>query len=185
MRGCSQESSSLVKERFMIGKVIRDTYRIYDEIGRGSVATVYLAKDLEHNRVVALKVIHPELAEENQFARRFQREAKLLARLDSPHAIKVLDYGEEEGLAFIVLEYMEGRTLAAILEEERALEMEWALSLASGQSCGGLPEQRSRSPRVGQGWLRPVAQPQGSGGLHRPGVVQDGQRPRLGFRLHT
>jgi len=114
----------------MIGKTIKDIYRIYDEIGQGAVATVYLAKDLERNRVVALKIIHPELAEESQFARRFQREAKLLARLDSPHAIKVLDYGEEEGLAFIVLEYMEGRTLSAILEEEGALEVEWALSLA-------------------------------------------------------
>jgi serine/threonine protein kinase len=114
----------------MIGKVIRGTYRIYDEIGQGSVATVYLAKGLERNRVVALKVIHPDLAEESQFARRFQREAKLLTRLDSPHAIKVLDYGEEEGLIFIVLEYMEGRTLAAILEEGGALEVEWALSLA-------------------------------------------------------
>jgi serine/threonine protein kinase len=120
----------MVKERFMIGKVIRDTYRIYDEIGQGSVATVYLAKDLERNRVVALKLIHPELAEKSQFARRFQREAKLLARLDSPHAIKVLDYGEEEGLTFIILEYVEGRTLAATLEEEGALEIEWALSLA-------------------------------------------------------
>jgi len=114
----------------MIGKMIKDTYRIYDEIGRGSVATVYLAKDLQRNRVVALKVIHPELAEESQFVRRFQREAKLLARLDSPHAIKVLDYGEEEDRAFIVLEYVEGKTLTAILEEEGALEVEWALSLA-------------------------------------------------------
>jgi serine/threonine protein kinase len=114
----------------MIGKVIKDTYRIYDEIGQSLVATVYLAKDLKRNRVVALKVIHPELAEESQFARRFQREAKLLAKLDSSHAVKVLDYGEEEGLAFIVLEYVEGRTLAAILEEEGALEVEWALSLA-------------------------------------------------------
>jgi serine/threonine protein kinase len=114
----------------MIGKVIKDTYRIYDEIGQGSVATVYLAKDLERNRVVALKIIQPELAEESQFARRFRREAKLLAKLDSPHVIKVLDFGEEEGIAFIVLEYVEGRTLAAILEEEGALEVEWALSLA-------------------------------------------------------
>jgi serine/threonine protein kinase len=120
----------MAKERFMIGRVIRDTYRIYDEIGQGSVATVYLAKDLERNRVVALKVIHPELAEESQFARRFRREAKLLTKLDSPHIIKVLDYGSDEGVDFIALEYMEGRTLSVILEEEGALEVEWALSLA-------------------------------------------------------
>jgi serine/threonine protein kinase len=114
----------------MIGKVIRDTYRIYDEIGQGSVATVYLAKDLERNRMVALKIIHPELAKESPFARRFQREAKLLTKLDSPHIIRVLDYGSYEGVDFIALEYMEGRTLSAILEEEGALEVEWALSLA-------------------------------------------------------
>jgi serine/threonine protein kinase len=114
----------------MIGKVIKDTYRIYDEIGQGSVATVYLAKDLKRDRVVALKIIRPELAEESQFVRRFQREAKLLSKLDSPHIIRVLDYGSYEGVDFIALEYMEGRTLSAILEEEGALEMEWALSLA-------------------------------------------------------
>jgi serine/threonine protein kinase len=120
----------MLKERFMIGKVIRNTYRIYDEIGQGTVATVYLAKDLERNQVVALKIIHPELAEQSQFARRFRRQARLLTKLDSPHTVKVLDYGSDEGVDFIVLEYVEGRALAAILEEEGALEVQQALSFA-------------------------------------------------------
>lgn len=114
----------------MIGKVIKDTYRIYDAIGHSSTSTVYLAKDLERNQVVALKVIHPELAGEGQFARRFRREAELLSRLDSSHAVKVLDYGSDEGVDFIVLEYVEGRTLSQILDEDGTLEVERALSLA-------------------------------------------------------
>jgi serine/threonine protein kinase len=114
----------------MIGQVIKDTYRIVDAIGQSSTSTVYLAKELERNHVVALKVIRPELAGEGQFARRFRREAELLSRLDSSHAVKVLDYGSDEGVDFIVLEYVEGRTLSEILDEDGTLEVERALSLA-------------------------------------------------------
>ena len=73
----------------MIGKVIKNNYKIMDEIGPGSVATVYLAKDMAPNQVVALKIIHPEQAAEGQFLQRFQREAKLLQMLSSPQAVKV------------------------------------------------------------------------------------------------
>jgi serine/threonine protein kinase len=114
----------------MIGKVIKNNYRIMDEIGQGSVATVYLAKDTARNLVVALKIIHPEQAAEGQFLQRFQREAKLLQMLSSPQAVKVFDYGEDEGLNFIVLEYVQGRTLAGILEEEGLLEVNDALDIA-------------------------------------------------------
>jgi serine/threonine protein kinase/Tol biopolymer transport system component/ABC-type branched-subunit amino acid transport system substrate-binding protein len=114
----------------MIGKVIKDNYKIIDEIGRGSVATVYLTKDIAHNQVVALKIIHPERAAEGQFLQRFQREAKLLQMLSSPQAVKVLDYGEDEGLNFIALEYVQGKTLVSILEEEGPLEVNRALDIA-------------------------------------------------------
>ncbi len=114
----------------MIGEVIKSNYKIIDEIGRGSVATIYLAKDLAQNRMVALKIIHPEQAAEGQFLQRFRREAKLLQMLSSPQAVKVFDYGEEEGLDFIVLEYVQGRTLTSILEEEGPLEVNRALDIA-------------------------------------------------------
>ena len=114
----------------MMSKVIKNNYRIMDEIGQGSVATVYLAKDTARNQVVALKLIHPEQAAEGQFLQRFQREVKLLRMLSSPQAVKVLDYGEDEGLNFIVLEYVQGETLASILEEERPLEVNRALDIA-------------------------------------------------------
>ncbi|MDH4135700.1 MAG: protein kinase, partial [Anaerolineae bacterium] len=114
----------------MIGKVIKDNYKIVDEIGQGSVAAVYLAKDIVRNQVVALKIIHPERAAEGQFLQRFRREAKLLQMLSSPQAVKVLDYGEDEGLNFIALEYVQGETLAGILEEEGLLEANRALDIA-------------------------------------------------------
>ena len=76
----------------MIGKVIKDNYEIIGEIGRGSVATVYLAKDTARNLVVAFKIIHPEQAAGGQFLQRFQREARLLQMLSSPQAVKVFDY---------------------------------------------------------------------------------------------
>ena len=114
----------------MIGKIVKDNYKVMDEIGRGSVATVYLAKDIARNQVVALKIIHPDLAKEGEFLRRFRREAQLLARLDTPHAVRVYDYGEEDGLDFIVLEYVQGKTLAATLDAEGPLEVERALDLA-------------------------------------------------------
>ena len=114
----------------MIGKVIKNNYRIVDEIGRGSVAAVYLAKDVARNQVVALKIIHPEQAAEGQFLQRFQREARLLQMLSSPQAVKVFDYGQDEELNFIALEYVQGRTLASILEEEGPLEVNGALGIA-------------------------------------------------------
>jgi len=115
----------------LIGKIIKDNYRIMDEIGQGSVATVYLAKDMARNLVVALKVLHPEQAAEGQFLQRFRREVKLLQMLSSPQAVKILDYGEDEGLYFIAFEYAQGKTLVSVLEEEGSLEVNRALDITS------------------------------------------------------
>jgi serine/threonine protein kinase len=114
----------------MIGKVIKGKYTIMQEIGSGTVSTVYLAMNLTTNEVVALKVIHTELTEEGQFLRRFRREAKLLEKLDSPYAARLLDYGEVEGLNFVTLEYVPGRTLDQVLEDEGPLKVERALGIA-------------------------------------------------------
>jgi serine/threonine protein kinase len=122
----------------MIGKVIKGKYRILDEVGQGSVATVYLAKDLESNQVIALKIIHPHLIGEGQFLERFQREARLLAKLDSPHVVQILDFGadEDEELNYIAMEFIEGHTLSTILEREGPLEMKRALEVARQVAWG-------------------------------------------------
>ena len=86
----------------MIGEVIQKKYRIIDQIGQGSLAAVYLARDLSRDQVVALKVIRPEWAAEGRFLQRFQQEARLLQMLSAPQVIKVLDYGEHGELAYVV-----------------------------------------------------------------------------------
>jgi serine/threonine protein kinase len=117
-------------EEVMIGRIIKRKYRILEEIGTGTVATVYLARNLATNDMVALKVMHAELTEEGQFLRRFRREARLLEKLDSPYAVRLLDYGEEEGLNFIALEYVPGRTVDQVLQDEGPLGVERALAIA-------------------------------------------------------
>lgn len=114
----------------MIGKVIKGKYNIMREIGSGTVSTVYVAMDLTTNEVVALKMMHAALTGEGQFLTRFRREAKLLEKLDSPYAVRLLDYGEEEGLNFIALEYVPGRALHQVLKNEGPLEVERALGIA-------------------------------------------------------
>ena len=128
----------------MIGKTIKGNYKIMDEIGRGSLATTYLAKDVARNLVVALKILHPERAAEGQFLQRLQQKARLLQMLNSPHTVKVFDYGEDDGLNFIVLEYVQGSTLASILEEEGPLEINRALDTAK-QIALGLVDAHAKS----------------------------------------
>jgi len=136
----------------MIGKVIRDNYKIMDEIGRGSAATVYLAKDTARNQVVALKIIHPDLDREGEFLRRFRREARLLARLDTPHAVRVFDYGEEDGLNFIVLEYVQGADLSQLsasgaLGSPHSRQPRYRTCLSPSTICSSCHRTRKRQSR--------------------------------------
>ena len=99
----------------MIGKTIKGRYKIYDEVGEGAAGSVYLARDQEEARIVAVKVVHRHLTKDGQFMERFQREASILAELkefESPHIVRLYDFGEEDGMVYIVTEFVEGRTLA-------------------------------------------------------------------------
>ncbi|TEU17947.1 MAG: serine/threonine-protein kinase [Anaerolineales bacterium] len=127
----------------MIGKVIKGTYRILEELGRGTVSTAYLARDTAHERRVALKVIHPDLSRESQFTSRFAREGKLLAKLDSPHMVRVLDFGTDEGLDYIVMEYVEGRALSTVLEQVGTFGVKRALGIIR-QVVQGLEDAHDR-----------------------------------------
>ena len=86
-------------------------YSIERELGRGGMATVYLAQDFRHGREVAVKVLHPELASAVG-ADRFLREIKLAARLNHPHILPLFDSGESGGFLFYVMPYIEGESLA-------------------------------------------------------------------------
>ncbi len=106
-------------------------YRILEPLGRGSMGSVYRAVQVSLDRVVAIKVLSPHLALNPSFARRFEREAMAAAKLSHPNIIGALDVGEENGVRYIVMEYVEGRTVAQILAGEGPLEEHRAVGIVS------------------------------------------------------
>ncbi|HTL06453.1 MAG TPA: protein kinase [Gemmatimonadales bacterium] len=108
---------------------LADRYRIERELGQGGMATVYLAHDLRHDRDVAIKVLHPELAAALG-SERFLSEIKTTAKLQHPHILPLLDSGEAAGLLFYVMPYVSGETLRTRLERERQLPIADALRIA-------------------------------------------------------
>src|SRR5712691_9622221 len=107
---------------------LAERYRIERELGRGGMATVYLAKDLKHGRSVALKVLSPDLAA-SLGTERFLREIDIAARLAHPHILPLHDSGEADGLLYFVMPYVEGESLRGRLSRERQLPLEDALHI--------------------------------------------------------
>jgi serine/threonine-protein kinase len=105
------------------------SYVLERELGRGGMATVFLAQDLKHERPVALKVLHPELAA-SLGPDRFLREIKLAARLQHPHILTVLDSGESAGRLWFTMPFVEGESLRDRLRRERQLPVDDALRIA-------------------------------------------------------
>src|SRR5829696_9588530 len=110
--------------------VLADRYRIERALGRGGMATVFLAHDLRHDRPVALKVLLPELAA-TLGPERFQREIKLAARLQHPHILTVHDSGEAAGQLWFTMPFVEGESLRDRLRRERQLSVEAAIRIAT------------------------------------------------------
>lgn len=88
-------------------------YRIIEQLGRGGMATVYKAYHANLDRYVALKVLHPAFMQDSNFLARFEREAKVVARLEHPNIIPVYDFADHEGSPYLVMKYIEGETLKA------------------------------------------------------------------------
>jgi len=107
---------------------LADHYTVERELGRGGMATVYLAHDLKHDRSVALKVLHSEIAA-TLGPDRFQREIKLAARLQHPHILTVLDSGEGAGQLWYTMPFVEGESLRDRLNRDRQLALEDALQI--------------------------------------------------------
>ena len=90
-------------------------YRIERELGRGGMAKVFLGTDTVLGRTVAVKILAPQYADDDSFVQRFRREAQAAASITHPNIVSVFDTGSDDGVHFIVMEYVEGRTLAEIL----------------------------------------------------------------------
>jgi serine/threonine protein kinase len=97
-------------------------YRIERQLGRGGMGVVYLAEQVRLRRYVAIKLIVPELAEDDAFRRRFERESQLAASIDHPNVIPVYEAGEADGVLFISMRYVDGHDLRAIIKASGRLE---------------------------------------------------------------
>lgn len=105
------------------GQRINDRYEIICAIGEGGMANVYLAYDIILDRKVAVKILRGDLASDEKFVRRFQREAIAASSLNHPNIVEVYDVGEDGGNYFIVMEYVEGRTLKQLIKKRGALTL--------------------------------------------------------------
>jgi YVTN family beta-propeller protein len=104
-------------------------YRVEALLGRGGMGAVYRAEETGLGRNVALKVIAPELAEDGRFHERFLRESRIAASLDHPHIVPIFKAGDEDGVLFLAMRYVEGTDLAKLVAEEGALEARRAVEI--------------------------------------------------------
>jgi serine/threonine protein kinase/beta-lactam-binding protein with PASTA domain len=107
---------------YMKGKTLGSRYTILEEVGDGGMAIVYKAKCNLLDRIVAIKVLKPEFSEDEDFVRRFRREAQSAASLSHPNIVGIYDVGEEDGLHYIVMEYVEGKTLKQLIKEKSPMQ---------------------------------------------------------------
>ena len=121
------------------GQKINDRYQIIRSIGEGGMANVYLAYDTILDRNVAVKVLRGDLAGDEKFVRRFQREAISASSLSHPNIVEMYDVGEDDGKYFIVMEYLEGVTLKSLIKKRKKLTLaeviDIMLQLTSGIAC--------------------------------------------------
>ena len=153
----------------MIGAIDRlsaalaDRYRIERELGKGGMATVYLAHDIKHDRKVALKVLNPDLAAALG-AERFLAEIKTTANLQHPHILPLFDSGTADGFLFYVMPFIDGETLRAKLDRETQLGVDEAVRIARDVADAlvvpaGLTRRRRRASGVSRlgtvlpGWV--------------------------------
>src|SRR5512142_2717803 len=92
-------------------------YRIIEQLGQGGMATVYKAYHAALDRYVAIKALHPLFKQDPNFLARFEREARIIARLDHPNIIPIHDFAEHEDTPYLVIRYVEGKTLKAVMRE--------------------------------------------------------------------
>ena len=121
------------------GDKINDRYQIIKTIGEGGMANVYLAVDTILNRNVAVKVLRGDLADDEKFVRRFQREALSASKLAHPNIVEMYDVGEDNGNYYIVMEYIDGKTLKNLIKKRGALTLPEVIDimtqLTSGLMC--------------------------------------------------
>ena len=121
----------------MIGHELAGRYKVIERIGGGGMALVYKAQDILLNRNVAIKVLRQQFVHDEEFIRRFRREAQSAASLSHPNVVSIYDVGQEDDIHYIVMEYIEGNNLNEIIKERAPLQVDEAVRIAS-QICDAL-----------------------------------------------
>ncbi|MDO5311329.1 MAG: Stk1 family PASTA domain-containing Ser/Thr kinase, partial [Clostridia bacterium] len=128
----------------LVGKMLAGRYEILEEVGKGGMAYVYKARCHYLNRLVAIKVLKEELSDDKEFVHRFNTEAQAAARISNPHVVSIYDVGFENGLYYIVMEYVDGITLKEYISEKHVLPWKQAAEFAA-QICEGLSAAHKQS----------------------------------------
>jgi len=114
----------------MIGKILGNRYEIVEKIGGGGMALVYKAKCKLLNRYVAVKVLRPEFINDEEFINKFRRESQAAASLSHPNIVSIYDVGAEDNIYYIVMEYVNGKTLKQLIREKGKLSADETLDIA-------------------------------------------------------
>ena len=123
----------------LIGQTVEGRYRVVDRIGSGGMGVVYKVEHVRMGKIAAMKVLRRDLADDAQAVKRFRREVEMVSRLDHPNIIATFDFGEWRGLLYLVMEYIRGEDLAAIVKRGGPMPLGRALPLFS-QVCSALDE---------------------------------------------
>jgi eukaryotic-like serine/threonine-protein kinase len=130
----------LAQDPFLGREILNGEFRILEKIGTGGMGSVYKALQVTMNRPVAIKILHPKLANRKDLVSRFRREARAMSHLSHPNTVRVLLYGElEDGSLYIAMEYLEGKNLNQAVRADGPLSVDRALPILI-QVCGALEE---------------------------------------------
>ncbi|MCB9593331.1 MAG: protein kinase [Sandaracinaceae bacterium] len=121
----------------LLGRVIADRYRMEELLGRGGMGVVYRVEHVNIGKLMAMKLLHGALARDKDTVKRFKREAELVSRLDHANTVQVFDFGQSEGMMFLVMEYLPGRDLGQVIKEDGPLPFARVARIGA-QICGSV-----------------------------------------------
>ncbi len=132
------------KQDPLIGRIMTGKYRIEARIGQGGMGRVYRARHVVTGKVVAIKVLQDDLAAYSSFVERFLHEARAAAYITHPHAINIIDCGRDGDVVYLLMEYLEGRTLTELMQQEGPLPP-WRVARILSQICAALADAHAHS----------------------------------------